>query len=179
MVLYLAIQYIPRTTSGIFWFNGIMHYSVPFLLAVIAVVYSHKYVESKSKKDYVILFICFTLLGRGSYLVPLASTLAVCLILLSKIEVTEFNWREKKISFAYSWSNLWILAAFASELTGLYISFLSPGNKVRGGEEFGADLKWAVKCVYYAIDRGIYLGEDYFLKNAVTTVIYIMLAVLI
>lgn len=179
MVLYLAIQYIPRTTSGIFWFNGIMHYSVPFLLAVMAVIYSHKFVSSKSKKDYAVLFICFTLLGGGSYLVPIASSLAVCLILLSQIGVREINWREKRFSFTYDWSNLWILAAFLAELTGLLISFLAPGNKVRGGEEFGADLKWGLRCIYYAIDRGIYLGEDYFLKNAVTTVIYLMLAVLI
>lgn len=40
-------------------------------------------------------------------------------------------------------------------------------------------LKWALQCIYYAIDRGIYLGEDYFLKNAVTTIVYIILAVFI
>ena len=51
LVSYLAIQYIPRTTSGIYWFNGIMHYSVPFFLAVLAIVHSHKFLENKKVKD--------------------------------------------------------------------------------------------------------------------------------
>lgn len=178
-VLCLAIQYIPRTTSGIFWFNGVMHYSVPLFLAVLAVIHSHRFVQYGRWKDYAVLFISFTLLGGGSYLAPVAATLAVCLILASRIRIRTFDLRNRKLSFAYDWKNLWILAAFTAELVGLVISFLAPGNRVRGGEEFGADLKWGLQCVYYAIDRGIYLGEDYFLKNPVTTVVYILLAVLI
>ena len=179
MIAYLGIQYIPRTTSGIYWFNGIMHYSIPFLLAVLAIVHSHKFIEEKKKIDYIILFISFTLLGGGSYLAPLAATLAVCLLLVWKLEIKEFDIKTKKFSLRYDWKNLWIVVAFVAEIIGLIVSFMAPGNNVRGGEEFGADPKWALKCIYYAIDRGIYLGEDYFLKNAVTTIVYILLAFLI
>ena len=179
MITYLAIQYIPRTTSGIYWFNGLMHYSVPFLLGVVTIIHSHKFIEGKKKTDYLILFICFTLLGGGSYLAPLAATLAVCLLLVCQLEIKELDIKNKKFSFHYDRRNLWILLAFLAEMIGLVISFTAPGNNVRGGEEFGADLKWALQCIYYAIDRGIYLGEDYFLKNAVTTVVYILLAILI
>lgn len=179
MITYLAIQYIPRTTSGIYWFNGIMHYSIPFLLAVLAIIHSHKFMEGKKKRDYIILFVSFTFLGGGSYLAPLAATLAVCLLLVCQLKFKELDIKNKKFSFQYDWRNLWILPAFAAEMIGLVISFAAPGNNVRGGEEFGADLKWALQCIYYAIDRGIYLGEDYFLKNAVTTVVYILLAILI
>ena len=179
LLLYLMIQYIPRTTSGIYWFNGIMHYTVPFLLGVIAVVHSHKFVDTKRKSDYIILFVCFTLLGGGSYLAPLAATLAVVLILISKIEIKECSIKSRVLKWQYDYKNLWILLAFVAEFVGLVISFMSPGNSVRGGEEFDADLKWALQCVYYAIDRGIYLGEDYFLKNAVTSVVFIILAVIL
>lgn len=179
MIAYLGIQYIPRTTSGIYWFNGIMHYSVPFLLGVLAIVHSHKFIEGKKKKDFIILFISFTLLGGGSYLAPLAATLAVCLLLVYQLEIKELDIKNRRFSFQYDWKNLWILAAFVAEMIGLVISFMAPGNNVRGGEEFGADLKWALQCIYYAIDRGIYLGEDYFLKNAVTTVVFVLLAILI
>lgn len=179
LVLYPAIQYIPRTTSGLFWFNGIMHYSVPFLLAVLAVIHSQKFLETKRKKDYGILFLCFTLLGGGSYLVPLAATLAVILMLISRIRMVPSRREGRKYALSYDRTDLYLLFAFLSEAIGLLISFLAPGNRVRGGEEFGADPKWALQCIYYAIDRGIYLGEDYFLKNPVTTVIYLLLAVLI
>lgn len=179
LISYLAIQYIPRTTSGLYWFNGIMHYSVPFFLAVLAVIHSHKFIEYKRKKDYIILFISFLLLGGGSYLAPLAATLTVVLIMVVQLEIKELDLKNKKLQFKYDWRNLWILLAFLVELIGLAISFMAPGNSVRGGEEFGADLKWALQCIYYAIDRGIYLGEDFFLKNAVTTVVYIILAIII
>ena len=214
MISYLAIQYIPRTTSGIYWFNGIMHYTVPFFWAVLAIVHSHKFLEDKRVKDYIILFINFFLLGGGSYLAPLAATLTVCLLLVCQLKIkvqdksvgqnikksTAGNKRGKtlffcgvevihkkkffkvkigRLEFKYELCNLWILAAFLMELIGLAISFIAPGNNVRGGEEFGADLKWALQCIYYAIDRGIYLGEDYFLKNAVTTIVYLILAVVI
>lgn len=179
LIMYLMIQYIPRTTSGIYWYNGVMHYSVPFLLGILAIVHSHKFVETKRKSDYIILLICFTLLGGGSYLAPLAATLTVVLILISKIEIQEFSIKNRVFKWKYNYSNLWILLALAAEFIGLVISFMAPGNNVRGGEEFDADLKWALQCVYYAIDRGIYLGKDYFLKNAVTTIVFIVLAIIL
>ena len=178
LVLYPAIQYIPRTTSGLFWFNGIMHYSVPFFLAVLAVVQSHKFLETKRKRNYVILFVCFVLLGGGSYLVPLAATLAVTLIMISRIKILPSGEKKKKYHLFCNWSDLYILLAFLAELIGLIISFLAPGNRIRGGEEFGADPKWALQCIYYAIDRGIYLGEDYFLKNPITSIIYLLIALM-
>ena len=179
MVLYLMIQYIPRTTSGIYWFNGIMHYSVPFFLAILAIIHSHKYMDNKRRVDYIILFISFLLLGGGSYLAPLAATMTVILIMISKIKIEKINIRERVFKCCYDRQNLWILLALIVELLGLIISFLAPGNKVRGGEEFNADLKWALQCIYYAIDRGIYLGEDYFLENGVTTIVYLFLAVIV
>ena len=179
LVMYLAIQYVPRTTSAFFWFNGVMHYIIPFFLMVLAIVHSHKYIDEKKKKDYIILFIAFTLLGGGSYLAPLAATLTVSLILIIQLRAEVFDWKKKEFRFSYDWKNLWILAALFSELAGLAVSFMSPGNQVRGGEEFGFSLKWAAQCIYYAIDRGIYLGEDFFLLNPVNTVVYLILAVIV
>ena len=210
LISYLAIQYIPRTTSGIYWFNGIMHYSVPFFLGVLAIVHSHRFLEEKKIKDYVILFVSFFLLGGGSYLAPLAATLAVCLLMVCQVEISKITGdgkqlkqisKENRLSdatermenskgyrlqlkagsyvFGYDLRNLWILLAFLAEIAGLLVSFLAPGNSVRGGEEFGADLKWALECIWYAIDRGIYLGEDYFLLNGVNTVVFLVLAVFI
>ena len=179
MVSYLWIQYMPKTTSGLYWFNGVMHYSIPFCLGCVAIVNTHKYIECKRIRNYIALFIAFTLLGGGSYLAPLAATLAVVLILICQLKVEEFNWRERKLKLGYDYKNLWVLVAVAAEMIGLVISFLSPGNNVRGGEEFGFSIKWIMECIYYAIDRGIYLGVDYFTENIVTTVMYLLLAVVV
>ena len=176
MILYLLIQYMPRTTSGLFWFNGIMHYTVPLFLGVLAVVHAHKFVEQKRVRDFMIAFISFTLLGGGSYLIPICASLAVVLMLLYQIE--EVHLSAKNVKLKYDKKNLWLLLALIIETIGLLISFLSPGNSVRGGEEFGFSLKWALECIYYSIDRGIYLGIDYFTENPVTSVIFAIIVVL-
>lgn len=175
-VLYPAIQYIPRTTSGLFWFNGIMHYSVPYLLACIAVVQTQKFIDNGKIKNFLSLFLCFTLLGGGSYLMPIAASLIAVLIFLAQIQIKKTS-ETAKLQFFIPKRNWLILIAFFAELVGLLISFLAPGNSVRGGEEFSADPKWALKCIWYAIDRGIYLGVDYFQENPVILLIYIGLAV--
>ncbi|MBR5597743.1 MAG: hypothetical protein IKW30_10105 [Lachnospiraceae bacterium] len=175
MISYLGIQYMYKTTSGLYWFNGVMHYCVPFFLGALAIVHTHKFVREKKKKDYVVLFLAFTLLGGSSYLAPITASLTAVLILLSQIKIRKCEFKNKKFSFDFDKRNLWVLAALMAEVVGLLISFLSPGNSVRGTEEFGFDLKWALECIYYAIDRGIYLGEDYFLKNGVTTMMYVLI----
>ncbi len=179
LISYLCIQYMPKTTSGLYWFNGVMHYSIPFCLGCIAIVNTHKYVEQKKKKNYIALFIAFTLLGGGSYLAPLSATLAASLILICQVQIRELDMKNKKISIEYDIKNLWVLAAILAELVGLVISFLSPGNSVRGGEEFGFSLKWILECIYYAIDRGIYLGIDYFTENLVAVIVYLLLAIIV
>lgn len=178
-VLYLAIQYIPRTTSGIYWFNGIMHYTVPFFLGIIALVHSHKFLEYKKKRDFILLFLSFILLGGGSYLAPVCVSILVCLLMISQLRIAYLPKEKRKLKVSYDKRNIWILLALAAEAIGLLISFLAPGNNVRGGEEFGFSIKWALTCVYYAIDRGIYLGIDYFEDNIINTLVYIILVLII
>ena len=36
-VLFLTLQFIPSTKSGIFWWNGTAHYIIPYCLAMLAV----------------------------------------------------------------------------------------------------------------------------------------------
>lgn len=175
-VLYPAIQYIPRTTSGLFWFNGIMHYSVPYLLACIATVQTQKFFETGKIRNFICLLLCFTLLGGGSYQMPIAACLIAVFLFFMKIQFSKAE-TDKKIKISIPKHNWLILSAFLFEIIGLLISFLAPGNSVRGGAEFGADPKWALKCIWYAIDRGIYLGIDYFTENPTTLLIYIGLAI--
>ena len=50
------------------------------------------------------------------------------------------------------------------EVPGVLISGLAPGNSIRS-EEFEMNLKWLLQCVYYAIDRGIYLVRDNYFEK--------------
>lgn len=172
LTLYLSLQYIPRTTSGIYWFNGVMHYSVPFVLAVLAIVHSQKFIEHKKKRDYIVLFISFFLLGGGSYLAPLAAALSVCVQLLFEIRTKVEN---KKITIEFDKRNLLLLPALLTEGIGLVISFMAPGNKVRGGEEFGFDISWVIDTIKASIKDGITDGIGYFQTNHIITITYILI----
>lgn len=175
-ILYPAIQYIPRTTSCLFWFNGIMHYSVPYLLACIAVVQTQKFMEHGKIRNFISLLICFILLGGGSYLMPIAASMIAVLMFLMQIRICK-NGTDGKFKIHVPKHNWLILIALVLEIVGLLISFISPGNSVRGGQEFGADPKWALRCIWYAIHRGIHLGIDYFTENPINLLIYIGLGI--
>lgn len=161
LILYAMIQYMPRTISSLFWFNGVMHYNVPFFLGCLAIVHGHKYFLHHKKKDFLFLCIECTLLGGGSYLAPLVVLLYLILLFLAQIEFK----KEPKLSIYCDKNNYWIILPLSLELVGLLISFLAPGNNVRGGEEFGLNLKWALQTILYAVDRGIKLGIRYFYEN--------------
>lgn len=176
LLLYLMLQYVPRTISALFWYNGVMHYSVPFYLACCAIVYAHRYVRFYQKKDFVFTSIAFVLLGGGSYLAPLAAFLAVCLILIFQIHLEK---KGGKYILHFDKRNCFLLIPIVFLFIGLFISFIAPGNSVRGGEEFGFSIKWVLQTIYYAIDRGIYLGKGYFTNNPMYIMIFLLIVVIV
>ena len=68
-----------------------------------------------------------------------------------------------------------IIPALIVEGMGLIISFMAPGNKVRGGEEFGFDAGWIIETIKASIKGGISDGFGYFQSNYVITVTYILI----
>lgn len=176
LLLYLMIQYVPRTTSAFFWYNGVMHYSVPLYLSCSAIVHSHQFLQKGNKKPFVWACVEFALLGGGSYLAPLAAFLAVVLMSVYYVKIEK---KESKYKVQIGQRIYWMLLPLVLEFTGLAVSFMAPGNSVRGGEEFGFSLKWVFQTIYYAIDRGIYLGEDYFTDNPLFIFVFFLIVVVV
>ena len=125
IVLFLMIQFFPSTASGIYWFNGGAHYIIPYGLAMITICCFVKYREKK-KWQYVFgAGIMMAALGGSSYFSAL-----LVLVVLGMLLIFDLVFKKEK--------PIWImLIPAAFELAGLAISFLSPGNSNRGGEEFG------------------------------------------
>lgn len=139
-LLFMALQFFPSTKSGIFWWNGAVHYIIPYCLAMIAICCFMKYVETYGKRYWVGAFACMTALGGSSYLAALLAPV----ILLALLAVYG---KKRKKSF-------WLLIPLAAEAAGLIISMLSPGNTIRGGEEFGFSMGRAVQTVLEAFMEG-------------------------
>ena len=138
MVLLATIQFFPSTASGIFWFNGGAHYIIPFGIGMLAIWSILQYHDNGKALHLVIASISMTCLGGSSYLMPVL--MVVILIYMALFDI--FNHKK------FNWG---MLVPLILEIIGLIVSYLSPGNKVRGGEGFGI----SVSNVLYTIAESI------------------------
>lgn len=154
MIFNISVQYIPRTTSGIFWFNGVMHYTIPLLIAFgcissTRVVLNGK--EGENEKKYyfrkIALILGLTALGGSNYLAAIIGLFGVSYEVVIYIIDQCKNHRFKFMTLITS------LIAIIFEFVGLYISYKSPGNDIRSFDDMSFRPKYFVKCIWWAIDR--------------------------
>ena len=133
--LMISIQFIPSTKSAIFWFNGCAHYMIPFAMCQLLVYSLLRFRREYNYGWYA--FICFfmTLLGGANYQAAIFG-----LIITLYLGIEDYLYKKKrKICL--------LILPTIMELTGLIISMLAPGNKSRGGENFG----FSIPKVFYTI----------------------------
>lgn len=80
-ILFLTLQYIPRTTSGIFWFNGVSHYVIPHGMALVAIYCWARFYKENKMRFYIVGLIFMTLLGGGNYLSALLALSGVVFLI--------------------------------------------------------------------------------------------------
>lgn len=166
LILLLAmIQYFPSTKSGIFWYNGTAHYIIPYSMALIAIRCCWSFADRKRKRDWIAAFICMALLGGASYLAPLLVLIAVAYLILCE-------WKTKKHVF-------YLRIPVAAELAGLIVSYLAPGNKSRGGEDFGIHGLLIVKTILECFVDGAKQIFLYLFKTPFILLCLVVIAVLL
>lgn len=125
LFLIINIQFIPSTKSSIFWFNGCAHYLLPFAMCQIVVVLLIKYAKKYKYITLTGISIIMSLLGGSNYQAALFA-----LIVTGYIGTLVYLKQKDKRIFL-------LLIPMILETSGLIISMKAPGNKVRGGEDFG------------------------------------------
>ena len=166
LILLLAmIQYFPSTKSGIFWYNGAVHYIIPYSMALVAIRCCWSFADRKRKKDWIAAFICMALLGGASYLAPLLVLIAVAYLILCE-------WKTKKHVF-------YLFIPVAAELAGLIVSYLATGNKCRGGEDFGIHGLLIVKTILECFVDGTKQIFLYLFKTPFILLCLVVIAVLL
>ena len=166
LILLLAmIQYFPSTKSGIFWYNGTAHYIIPYSMALVAIRCCWSFADRTRKKDWIAAFICMALLGGASYLAPLLVLIAVAYLILCE-------WKTKKHVF-------YLCIPVAAELAGLIVSYLAPGNKSRGGEDFGIHGLLIVKTILECFVDGAKQIFLYLFKTPFILLCLVVIAVLL
>ncbi len=115
--LLVSMEFIPSTKSSLYWYNGIVHYMLPFSMCQLMAVWIIKYSEEKKARYLLGTSVFAALLGGSSYQCAL-----IAFILLV---------------YAVARRAVAMILPAVFNVAGLIVSALSPGNRVRGGEDFG------------------------------------------
>ncbi len=133
--LVLSIEFIPSTKSSIFWFNGAAHYMLPFAMCQLLIVWLLRYGKEYKVKYFIGITVIMALLGGSNYQAALFA-------LIAAFYTGIVNYIKKKDKHILS-----LLIPTAVEMAGLIVSMKAPGNKVRGGEEFGFSVQAGLKTI--------------------------------
>ncbi len=164
LFLLMMVQYFPRTKSAIFWWNGTVHYIVPYGLAMIAVYGMFRFVDTAKKRYFVYVCLSMFCLGGSSYLAPL-----LALVVLGYLLVFI---RNKKHIY-------WLLIPAGIELAGLFISFIAPGNTRRGGEDFGFHWMLVIETIAECFRQGTLAVAEYIQNAPFILVVFAMIAMFV
>jgi len=143
LLLLAMIQFFPNIQSALFWWNGGVHYIIPYGLALVGIYALCNFLDAGKKRYLVLLSACAFCLGGSSYLAPLALLIVIFYLFIYTIytKILSKKW-------------FWLIIPIVIELCGLVISMISPGNKVRGGEDFGFSFSLAVDTILQSFVEG-------------------------
>lgn len=176
----LGIQFVPSTKSSIFWYNGATHYMIPYGVALLAIYFYLCYTEGKPERrkarkkysgeigSYLGLNLCMVLLGGANYQAALLAPIVIVLLAMTQ---WPDSGKRKKIAFC--------LLPLVLESIGLIISIKAPGNKVRGGEEFGFSVGAVAKTILECFAGGVSQGLEFITGHPLLVPAFAVAAVII
>lgn len=167
--LALSIEFIPGYKSSIFWYNGCVHYMLPFSMCQMVTAWLLRYAETYKIRYLAGILLFMTLLGGSNYLPALFALVVACYVGIA----AWFFQRRKRI--------LTLLIPIATEMAGLIVSMKAPGIQVRvdnfgykpgeeaimaysAGDKFGFSAVRGIKTIGYSFvcavtDIGKYFKE--------------------
>ena len=164
--LIINIEFIPGTKSSIFWYNGTAHYMIPFVMCQVLTVFLLKYVNGYRKRYFAGAVILMSLLGGANYQAALFALIAAIYI-----GIYDFAKKRNPRVFLICIPTLLLMI-------GLFISMKAPGNKNRGGEEFGFSFARIISTVIQSFVRGTTDIGKYLLTDPLVLIGLIFLFVL-
>lgn len=145
VITLLIIQYMPYIRGGIFWYSAMINYTFPYGLTMAIFVWIDKYLELGKKRYLIFLILALSFLGGSGYLaIVLNFELLMLIIFLNLIGKDEI--KKKRALF--------LLIPLILLLIGFAISAMSPGNAVRGGEDYGFSIANVIYTLIECLVQG-------------------------
>ncbi|MCL2717292.1 MAG: DUF6056 family protein [Lachnospiraceae bacterium] len=166
LFLLVNIHFVDSYRAALFWYTGVIAYQLPYFLCMILIILVIYYAKHFRIREFIGICLIAIFIGGSAYQAALFSLLV---LIFCTIFYYFLRHNKKAIS---------LLVPISLALTGLIISMRAPGNKVRGGSDFGfsferaggsiiASFQWAMR------DIGAYFQE----KPLAIVLLFIMLTV--
>lgn len=141
LLLLVSFQFIPSTAIGMYWYVGATHYIIPHMLALLALTFGIRFYKTNKIRNIVFASIFMFMVGGSSYF----SSLLVFMVFAAMIII--FVRKRKDV--------LLLLIPFCIGAVGFIIQCISPGNKVRAGNDFGLHSSDVVFTIIESLKQGV------------------------
>lgn len=176
----VIIQYMPNMKCGIFWWTSVAHYCIPYGIVLFCMGWSLRWLKTGYKRFMAGILLGMAYLGGAGY--PEVVLAAVWFFFIPFIALLyRKTWRSAvpdecaRIVKRAGW--LWI--PFAAEMIGFAFSAIAPGNKNRGGEDFGFSASKVVWTLLACVKEGICETARYFVQVRVLAPFLILVILLL
>lgn len=174
ILMTLTIQYMPRIRGGMFWYTSVAHYVIPYGVALLCVTWAMRWLDTGWKQYYIPMLLLMAYLGGAGYPpIVLATVLFLLMILGTVCGVMGRGSVKVRMKRAFL-----LLIPLFLELIGFVVSAMAPGNKVRGGEDFGFGVGRALGAIMTALWRGLTDAVGYLLSGRLIIVGLVLIAIL-
>ena len=199
ILLFCSIQYIPKIRGGIFWYTSVAHYCIPYGVALLCVSSAMAFLRTGRRRSLAGASIgCAYLGGAGYPPIVLAACLLFFLILTAIFlpEALQTTAQKRKIKERTGQSQhnciggaddadsavrkrgLLLLIPLLLLSAGFIVSAIAPGNKFRGGEDFGFSVGRVLSTLRDAFADGLKAGPYYILHGRVLPLCFLLIAIL-
>ncbi|MBO4899430.1 MAG: hypothetical protein J5509_04005 [Lachnospiraceae bacterium] len=152
--LFMIIQFMIYPASGLYFFPGVIRYTFAFGLVCLAAGNAILYLTEGRKRNLVAVILLMTYLG-GSGFPPIVMSGLGVFFLMAWGFLSRDPLKKKR--------SLFLLIPLGLEMVGFIIAATCPGNKFRGGEDFGFSIGRVFEVFYKSFKFGTIELFRYFL----------------
>ncbi|MBR5115913.1 MAG: hypothetical protein IK096_02495, partial [Lachnospiraceae bacterium] len=140
---------------GLFWYTGIAHYVIPYGVCMLGFFWMLRFLADGRWGYLLGCLIAMTYLGGAGYPEVVLAAMVFLIVLIATPIVHLHGKKDLRC--------VWLLLPFLSLLIGFAISAKAPGNRIRGGAEFGFHIDHAAATIGRALLAGWTDAIHYFI----------------
>jgi len=165
-LLVLGYQWIPSSAIGLYWYVGVIHYIMPYVISLLEIGFLSKYFRTGKCRYLAFSALGMIAIGGSSYY----SSFLILLLYVLVFIYCGFT-RNKKALF--------LGIPFLTGGIALYLQVTAPGNVGRVGEGLKFSIDRVIDTIIEALLRGITTIKEYFMEIPLIFAIIGLLAILL